>query len=70
MARGRSDGEEAVAKPRNDAYTGMLVLSLIGLLLGSVLLFLDFNQHSGSPQQVQRVQPFNPNPPDEPAQKK
>ena len=70
MARGRSDGDEVVAKPRNDAYTGMLVLSLVGLLLGCVLLFLDFSQYSGTPPQVQKVQPFSPNPPDDAAQKK
>jgi hypothetical protein len=70
MARGRADGDEGFAKPRNDAYTGMLVLSLLGLLIGCVLLFLDYSQYSGNPQQVQKVQPFNPNPPEEPAQKK
>ena len=71
MARGRDAGGEVVAKPRNDAYTGMLVLSLLGLLLGCVLLFLDYNQYSGTPPpQVQKVQPFNPNLPEEPAQKK
>ena len=69
MARG-TDGDEAVGKPRNDAYTGMLVLSLLGLVFGCVLLFLDFSQYSGNPPQVQKVQAFTPNAPDEPAQKK
>jgi hypothetical protein len=70
MARGRGDGDEVVAKPRNDAYTGMLILSLVGLLVGCVLLFLDFSQYSGNPPQTQKVQPFSPSPPEEPAQKK
>jgi hypothetical protein len=60
MARGRSDGDEGYAKPRNDAYTGMLVLSLIGLVLGCVILFLDFSQYSGNPPSVAKVPAFNP----------
>jgi hypothetical protein len=35
--------------PKNDAYTGMLAVSLIALIVGSVLLFLDYNQHSAAP---------------------
>jgi hypothetical protein len=65
----RDDAGEVVAKPRNDAYTGLLILSLVGLLLGCVLLFLDFSQYSGNPPQVQKVSPFNPNPPEAPPQK-
>jgi hypothetical protein len=33
----------------NDAYTGLLAISLIALLVGSLLLFLDYSQHSGNP---------------------
>ena len=33
----------------NDAYTGLLAISLIALIIGSVLLFLDYSQHSGTP---------------------
>jgi hypothetical protein len=36
----------------NDAYTGMLAISLIALIAGSVLLFLDYSQHSGKPPPV------------------
>jgi hypothetical protein len=32
-------------KPRTDAYTGMLVLSLLILIAGCVLLFLDYRQY-------------------------
>jgi hypothetical protein len=35
--------------PKNDAYTGMLVISLLALILGSVLLFLDYSQYQGTP---------------------
>jgi hypothetical protein len=33
----------------NDAYTGMLVVSLLALIVGSILLFMDWSQHSGTP---------------------
>ena len=33
----------------NDAYTGLLAISLIALIVGSVLLGLDYSQHSAKP---------------------
>ena len=36
---------EETAKPTNDAYTGMLAISLIALLIGCALLYLDYNQY-------------------------
>jgi hypothetical protein len=36
---------EETAKPTNDAYTGMLAISLIALLIGCALLYLDLNQY-------------------------
>jgi hypothetical protein len=60
MSRGRSD-DGGTAQPRNDAYTGMLAVSLVGLVIGCVLLFLDFSQYpGGNPPQPTKVQPFNP----------
>ena len=38
--------------PSNDAYTGMLAISLIALIIGSALLFLDWSQYSGTPQKA------------------
>ena len=35
--------------PKNDAYTGMLVISLLALILGSVLLYLDKSQYPENP---------------------
>jgi hypothetical protein len=35
--------------PTNDAYTGMLVISLLALIAGSVLLYMDMSQYSGNP---------------------
>ena len=36
---------EETAKPTNDAYTGMLAISLIALIVGCALLYLDINQY-------------------------
>jgi len=37
------------ARPTNDAYTGMLAISLIALTVGGVLLYLDFSQYGPEP---------------------
>ena len=36
---------EQKAKPRTDAYTGMLIISLLVLLAGIFLIYLDFSQY-------------------------
>ena len=41
MAAARVRTEDS-ARPRNDAYTGMLFISLAALIIGCVLLLLDF----------------------------
>ena len=41
MAKQDADVEDTQAK--NDAWTGMLAISLIALLVGNVFLFLDWN---------------------------
>lgn len=33
------------AKPRNDAYTGMLAISLGAMITGTVLLFIDYSNY-------------------------
>lgn len=49
-SRGRS---EAAAKPAgNDAYTGMLALSFLALLAGSVLLYLDYQEYDSQMKSV------------------
>src|SRR5262245_26260622 len=35
--------------PSNDAYTGMLVISLLALIIGRLWLFLDYGQCSPAP---------------------
>jgi hypothetical protein len=47
MAKDTETSDTGVAS--NDAYTGLLAISLIALLVGSLLLFLDYSQHSGTP---------------------
>src|ERR1043166_379174 len=40
-------------KPRNDAYTGLLTVSFIAMLIGCTLLFIDFYSFDGmSPAKV------------------
>ncbi len=40
---------DPVARPAtNDAYTGMLGISLLALVLGCVLLYLDYSQYPDS----------------------
>jgi hypothetical protein len=48
-ARARDD---APAKPRSDAYTGLLIVSLVALLAGAVFLYLDYSQYpsGGAPK--------------------
>jgi hypothetical protein len=44
-----SNYETTNAKPANDAYTGMLAISLVALLIGSAVLYLDFSQYPATP---------------------
>jgi hypothetical protein len=44
MAKVRDDFE-AAAPPRNDVYTGLLGISLGAMIIGCVLLFLDYSQY-------------------------
>jgi hypothetical protein len=37
------------AEPKSDAYTGLLAISLGAMVLGSIILFLDFNQYDKKP---------------------
>ena len=36
---------ELTAKPRNDAYTGMFIISLGAMILGSALLYVDYSRY-------------------------
>lgn len=37
--------EQSTYRATNDAYTGMLAISLIAMIAGSALLFLDYQQY-------------------------
>lgn len=47
MATKKKEGGTPVAT--NDAYTGMLAVSLLALIAGCVLLFLDYSQYPEKP---------------------
>lgn len=44
--------EQDTTRATNDAYTGMLAISLIALLVGCALLYLDYSQYPGNPPKV------------------
>lgn len=48
MARSRAAAKPVRAKSRSDIYTGMLVISLLAMIAGCVLLYLDYDQYSSS----------------------
>ena len=47
MAKAKKE-ELIFAPPRSDAYTGILVISFLALVGGSVFLYLDWNYYKGS----------------------
>lgn len=51
MARTRT---ETRSTPRNDVYTGLLVISLIAMITACILLWLDYDQY---PAQVPNAPP-------------
>ena len=42
--RRRDDFDDLTPKPKSDAYTGMLLISFLAMLVGCVLLFLMLQQ--------------------------
>lgn len=50
MAKTRESRRSATAaKPQNDAYTVMLVITLLALLIGCTLLYLDNDEYGKNP---------------------
>lgn len=45
MAKFRKDLDDAPPKPKSDAYTGILILSLVAQIAAATFLFLDYNQY-------------------------
>ena len=52
MARFRKDMDDAPAKPKSDAYTGLLLLSLLAQVAGAAFLYLDWSQYPEKPPKV------------------
>jgi hypothetical protein len=51
------------SKPRSDAYVGLLAISLIAMLTGALLLFLDWSQYPETKApKVQETLPARPQP--------
>ena len=51
MATGTTRGQygrSVTAKPRNDAYTGLLVLSFLAMVASCVLLYIDYGTYDKS----------------------
>ena len=46
MAAARTRDRGAAPAPSSDAYVGLLGISLVALILGCVLLFLDWNEYT------------------------
>jgi hypothetical protein len=58
-----SRGRESTAKPRSDAYTGLLLLSLLAQVAGAVFLFLDYSRYPpGPPPKVPTLSASTANP--------
>ena len=52
----RDDNDAPKSKAVNSAYTGMLALSLLALLAGCALLYLDFSQYpSAEPKNIPKA---------------
>ncbi len=49
MARSRGRGERDLpeAPPQNDAYTGLLVISLLATLTGLIFVYMDYSDYPG-----------------------
>jgi len=59
----RRRGEIDYAPPRNDAYVVLLIISLVAMILGCALLWLDYSSYGDTkPPQVGVRQPAPPQP--------
>jgi hypothetical protein len=48
--------DEKTAIPANDAWTGMLAISLLALVVGCILLFLDWRNYGGDKPSKAKLQ--------------
>jgi hypothetical protein len=54
-ARGRADRDLPEPESRSDAYTGMLIISLVATLTGLVFCYLDYSDYSTKPPPISSV---------------
>jgi hypothetical protein len=52
-------GDTVYAPPRNDAYVVLLIISLVAMVLGCALLFMDYNSYpsGNAPKDVKAPPP-------------
>jgi hypothetical protein len=48
----KSKGTSEYAPPKSDAYTGLLIISLLALIAGCTFLYLDWSQYSKTKPQL------------------
>ncbi|MFL5244571.1 MAG: hypothetical protein ACJ8FY_20925 [Gemmataceae bacterium] len=48
-SRGRLADPLPEAKPRPDAYTGLLAVSLVGMIAGCIFLYMDYSNYEAKP---------------------
>jgi hypothetical protein len=48
--RGQSRGEPRTAKPKNDVYVGLLIISFLAMVAGTVLMALDYSNYADKPK--------------------
>lgn len=46
--RGRGDPDLGSAAPASDVYTGLLIISLLAMIIGCILLYLDYSEYPTS----------------------
>lgn len=54
-ARSRDTSRASQGAPRNDAYTGLLAISLLAQIVGVVFFYLDWNGYPTSKPQVPQM---------------
>ncbi len=50
--RPRYNNTPREAPPRNDVYVGLLIISLLAMIAGTVLLFLDYSAYAEKPKDL------------------
>jgi hypothetical protein len=66
VSRSRGRGDSVAAKPGSDAYTGLLGISLLAMIAGTIFLYLDYSQYSSKkpdlPPAPTAIKPATPAP--------